>query len=155
MNCHQGQTKHLEGTRWLSRWDKEVELWTKLLYFGLTVGRGMAFSVDFVVRPLNARPTVGSQTLGEEYTDIWMHSASAGVPSWHARAALVLLPTFPSYMFARWGAYLSPTSRFASLVRRVPILLEIFSEINLAAFYFRGTYYDLTKRILGIRYVSA
>lgn len=27
------------GTRWLMRWDKEVELTMKLLYYGLTMGR--------------------------------------------------------------------------------------------------------------------
>ncbi|KAI0733969.1 Pex12 amino terminal region-domain-containing protein [Fomitopsis betulina] len=125
------------GTRWLSRWDKEVELCIKLLYFGLTVGRGV-------------------QTLGEEYTDIWVHSAhTGGVPSWRTGAALVLLPTLPSYMLARWGTYLPPTSRLTSLVRSVPALLETLSEINLAIFYFRGTYYNLAKRILGIRYISA
>lgn len=101
-------------------------------------------------------PTEGSQTLGEEYTDIWVHSTyTGGLPSWRARAALVFLPTLPSYMFARWGTYLPPTSRLTSLVRRLPALLEILSEINLAVFYFRGIYYALIKRMLRIRYVSA
>jgi hypothetical protein len=27
-------------------------------------------------------------------------------------------------------------------------------EVNLAAFYVRGTYYDLVKRLLGIQHVS-
>ncbi|KAH9836547.1 peroxisome assembly protein per8 [Rhodofomes roseus] len=125
------------GTRWLSRWDKEFELCTKLLYLGLTVGRA-------------------TQTLGEEYTDIWIHPThSGGVPAWRARAALVLLPTLPSYMLSRWGSHLPPTSKLTSLVRRLPALLEILSEVNLAVFYFRGTYYDLVKRMLGIRYISA
>ena len=30
----------LLGTRWLLRWDKEVDLALKLLYYGLTIGRG-------------------------------------------------------------------------------------------------------------------
>lgn len=29
-----------KGTRWLTRWDKEVELGVKLMYYGLSVGRG-------------------------------------------------------------------------------------------------------------------
>lgn len=29
-----------QGTRWLTRWDKEVDLLSKLLYYGLTTGRG-------------------------------------------------------------------------------------------------------------------
>lgn len=31
---------YLLGTRWLLRWDKEVDLVLKLLYYGLTIGRG-------------------------------------------------------------------------------------------------------------------
>lgn len=30
------------GTRWLTRWDKEVELLAKLAYYGLTTLRGMS-----------------------------------------------------------------------------------------------------------------
>lgn len=30
------------GSRWLARWDKELDLLVKLLYFGLTSGRGKA-----------------------------------------------------------------------------------------------------------------
>lgn len=29
------------GTRWLSKWDKEIGLFVKLLYYGLTIGRGV------------------------------------------------------------------------------------------------------------------
>lgn len=28
------------GTRWLTRWDKEIDLCVNLLYYGLTIGRG-------------------------------------------------------------------------------------------------------------------
>lgn len=127
----------------------------KLLYFGLTVGRGKLFKMPLSRCYSTHVFLQGVQTLGEEYTDIWVHSAhTGGVPSWRTGAALVLLPTLPSYMLARWGTYLPPTSRLTSLVRSVPALLETLSEINLAIFYFRGTYYNLAKRILGIRYVS-
>ena len=33
-------TDVVPGTRWLTRWDKEIELFVKLLYYGLTTGRG-------------------------------------------------------------------------------------------------------------------
>ncbi|OSX67938.1 hypothetical protein POSPLADRAFT_1129039 [Postia placenta MAD-698-R-SB12] len=125
------------GTRWMTRWDKEIELATKLLYYGLTVGQA-------------------AQTLGEEYTDIWLHSANASrPPSRRTRLALLLLPTLPSYLLARWGSRLSPSSRLGSVLRRLPTLLEIISEMNLAVFYFRGVYYDIVKRVLGARYISS
>ncbi|KIK99903.1 hypothetical protein PAXRUDRAFT_131046 [Paxillus rubicundulus Ve08.2h10] len=125
------------GTRWLTRWDKEVDVVVKLLYYGLSVGRAV-------------------QTLGEEYTDIWEHSALTGqTPSKVSRIALVLLPILPSYILARCGSrlgFLSP--KVATALRILPTCLEVAAEINLAAFYLRGTYYDLTKRILGIRHIS-
>lgn len=109
----------------------------KLLYYGLTIGQA-------------------TQTLGEEYTGIWMHSVQTDMqPSRHLRVALILLPTLPSYIAAKWGSALSQDSKLTSLLRRVPSFLEIVAEINLAIFYLRGTFYHLTKRILRTRYISA
>lgn len=109
----------------------------KLLYYGLSVGRA-------------------TQTLGEEYTDIWQHSVhSERVPSARVRAALIVLPTLPSYLLSRWGSLIPPSSSIGSALKRLPLILEVLSEINLAIFYFRGTYYDLAKRVLGIRYLSS
>ncbi|KAG8220127.1 Pex12 amino terminal region-domain-containing protein, partial [Butyriboletus roseoflavus] len=126
------------GTRWLLKWDKEIDLALKLLYYGLTIGRAV-------------------QTLGEEYTDIWQHSAFGGrAPSRASRIALVLLPTLPAYILAKWGSHLSSLSpRVASTLRVLPMFLEVAAEVNLAIFYLRGTYYDLTKRVLGIQHVSS
>lgn len=105
---------------------------------------------------LTLRSPTAAQTLGEEYTDIWLHSAHASrPPSRRTRLALLLLPTLPSYLLARWGSRLSPSSRLGSVLRRLPTLLEIISEMNLAVFYFRGVYYDIVKRVLGARYVRA
>ena len=80
--------------------------------------------------------------------------SSGRAPSRASRIALVLLPTLPSYILARWGSHLSSLSpKMASALRVLPICLEVAAEVNLAIFYLRGTYYDLTKRILGIRHV--
>jgi peroxin-10 len=96
------------------------------------------------------------QTLGEEYTDIWQHSAfNQRVPSYRTRVALILLPTLPSYLLARWGSELASLDpRVSSLLRALPTAFEVASEINLAIFYLRGTYYNIAKRLLGIRHVS-
>lgn len=140
------------GTRWLLRWDKEVDLVLKLLYYGVTIGRGSQHRcIPF--RSLTMPEAV--QTLGEEYTDVWQHSAFSGkVPSRASRIALVLLPTLPSYILAKWGSHLSALSpKIASALRVLPMCLEVAAEVNLAIFYLRGTYYDLTKRMLGIQHV--
>ncbi|KAJ6519311.1 Pex12 amino terminal region-domain-containing protein [Mycena sanguinolenta] len=129
------------GTRWLSRWDKEVDLLVKLGYYGLTTARA-------------------TQTLGEEYTDIWQYSAfqRSVPPSRLTRAALVLLPTLPGYLLARlddlYPEYGQP-SRFRKSLKTLPSVLEVLAELNLAVFYIQGTYYDLAKRVLGIRKVSS
>ncbi|KAH9927507.1 Pex12 amino terminal region-domain-containing protein [Epithele typhae] len=125
------------GTRWLTRWDKEIDFAVNILYYGLTVG-------------------LGSQTLGEEYTDIWLHpSRTRRRLNPRLRAALVLLPTLPSYLLHKWGASLSQTSLIGATLRNIPTLLEVLAEVNLAIFYLRGTYYNLVKRLLGIKYISA
>ncbi|EIW64994.1 peroxisome assembly protein per8 [Trametes versicolor FP-101664 SS1] len=125
------------GTRWLTRWDKEIDFAANVLYYGLTAG-------------------LGSQTLGEEYTDIWLNSSRTHRrPSPHLRATLILLPTLPSYLLSRWGSAISQTSKAGALLRRIPTALEVLSEINLAIFYLRGTYYGVVRRVLGIKYISA
>ncbi|TDL28878.1 hypothetical protein BD410DRAFT_781435 [Rickenella mellea] len=126
------------GTRWLTRWDKEVELSAKLVYYGLTTGRAI-------------------QTLGEEYTNIWQHSdIQHGTPSLTTRTALVLFPTLPTYLLARLGPRLSESSsRFTKFLHKLPVILEVLTEINLAAFYFRGTYHDIVRRLLGVRNISS
>ncbi|KAF8973822.1 Pex12 amino terminal region-domain-containing protein, partial [Flammula alnicola] len=129
------------GTRWLTRWDKELDLAVKLCYYGLTTGRA-------------------TQTLGEEYTDIWQHSSytRAVPPSASIRAALILLSLVPSYILGRWGQSASLIHTHpvvAKWFRRFPIAVDIATEVNLAIFYLTGTYYDLVKRIMGIQHISS
>ncbi|KAJ3563763.1 hypothetical protein NP233_g8733 [Leucocoprinus birnbaumii] len=127
------------GTRWLTRWEKEVDLLTKLLYFGITSGRG-------------------NQSLGEEYTDIWQYSSftSRTPPSIRIRGLLIFLSTFPSYFLAKWAASPGLSTRhprFASFMKTLPSLINVSTEVNLAIFYLRGSYYDLSRRLLGVQHV--
>ena len=71
------------------------------------------------------------------------------------RAALVFLPAFPAYAISRFENRLSGgDERIARVLRRLPSILDVISEMNLAAFYFRGVYYGLVNRILGVRNVG-
>ncbi|KAH7104760.1 Pex12 amino terminal region-domain-containing protein [Auriculariales sp. MPI-PUGE-AT-0066] len=129
------------GTRWLMRWEKEVDLVTRLLYLGLTSG-------------------LVNQTLGEEYVDIWQRAARTGrPPSQVRRWALVLLYCLPPYLAARQqqssAAIDGPGSLRQRILRMLPGALEIGLETNLALFYFAGTYYSLAKRVLGVRHISS
>ena len=98
--------------------------------------------------------SVAAQTLGEEYTDIWQSTSSGVGVSQSRRLALILLPVLPVYVAARLNVRYPPGDSTLGKVRQsLPATLEIVGEINLALFYLRGVYYDLVKRVLGIRYV--
>jgi peroxin-10 len=100
---------------------------------------------------LNIQTSVAAQTLGEEYTDVWQYSSRLRrFPSRPLRVALVILPSLPAYLLVKFNSRI-PSGSF---LRNVPALIETLSEINLAIFYLRGTYQDIVKRFLGIRYVS-
>lgn len=139
----------------MTRWDKEVELFVKLGYYGLTTGRGKQRFSPYPQTGNSTTDNAAIQTLGEEYTDTWQHSSfDQRLPSHRARAALILLPTLPSYILARWGSGLTRLNpRISVLLKALPTAFEVASEINLAVFYLRGTYYDLVKRLLGIQHV--
>lgn len=74
----------------------------------------------------------------------------------YIRALLVLLPTLPAYLLARTGPSLSSRSERIKLLLKGSVnVLEVLSELNLAIFYLRGTYYEGVRRVLGIRHVCA
>ncbi|KAF9519782.1 hypothetical protein BS47DRAFT_1287934 [Hydnum rufescens UP504] len=126
------------GTRWLTRWDKEVEFLSKVVYYGFTTLRGI-------------------QTLGEEYVDISTISMiDRRPPSFKLRAGLVLLLTLPSYLLSRLTRHMSqPNGYISNTLNALPNIFEALTEINLALFYLTGRYYSLTNRVLRIRHMSA
>ncbi|KAF8528021.1 Pex12 amino terminal region-domain-containing protein [Hysterangium stoloniferum] len=123
------------GTRWLLRWEKEVSLFSKMGYYGLTTA--YAF-----------------QTLGEEYTDIWQLSHRTKLSSRKTLLVLASLSAVPQYLLRYLLPMVNGHSRLTKFARHLPLALDILTEANLAVFYFFGTYYDLLKRLLRIRYVT-
>jgi peroxin-10 len=94
------------------------------------------------------------QTLGEEYTNIWLHPTWARSP--RIRAALILLPTIPSYLLVRLGPSLySRYPRSKDIAIAAVNALEVVGEVNLAVFYISGVYYRLVRRLLGVPHVRA
>ena len=69
---------------------------------------------------------------------------------------MILLPTLPSYIIARFARHLplDPGRMGSKIIRAIPNILEALTEINLAMFYLTGAYYTPSSRILKIRYVS-
>lgn len=154
-----GRPPCVAGTRWLTRFDKEVELSVRLVYHALTTGRGQSPPSQSI--PQTARSLIPNilfflaiQTLGEEYTNVWAHPKWARSP--RIRAALVLLPTIPSYILARLGPPLfSCYPRSKGVVTAVMGALDVAGEVNLAMFYISGVYYRLVRRLLGVPHVRA
>jgi peroxin-10 len=139
------------------RWEKEVDLVTRLFYLGLTTGlrkpRGnhVRLELTFV---LTVNPT-----LGEEYVGIWQRvTTTRRPPTLLRRWMLILFLCIPPYLAAREEQRyrVAPSEQDTlkkRLMRLLPGTLEFALEANLAIFYFAGTYYSLAKRLLGIRQV--
>ena len=155
--CINKNLRTITGTRWLTRWDKELNLFVKLCYYGFTTGAGTDECIPHTTDRL-IYYSAATQTLGEEYTGIWQYSPSTQTvpPSSLVRTALIILSLVPSYFIARLGQNVSLNNRHpnaAKWLNRLPSTLDVVTEIHLALFYLRGNYYDLVKRILGIHHV--
>lgn len=147
------------GTRWIQRWDKEVDLLTKLVYYALTTGRGMWIPWGSPPYIVAHAPITATQTLGEEYTDIWQYDSrrSRFPPSTLWRFNFIALNVLPSYILAKVSNASSLAARRPQLVAWLKKLSQVFSvasELNLAIFYLRGSYYNPIQRLLGVRNVS-
>ena len=151
--------RRLYGARFIHKHDLEAHTLTELLYLGLTT-------------------LIGNRTLGEEYCDIIQISDhSLRLPAFSSRAGYILsavllpytltkiLPRFRSRMRLKLETNLqrkSSLSRFAFSQRLQSYILENLSTITssspiyaltLSIFYFTGSYYHLSKRFFGLRYI--
>jgi len=140
------------GTRWLAGNDDRVQLLTDSIYFGLTT-------------------FLGSQTLGEEYIDILQYSVKTKrLPTPVRRFLLVACHILLPFGVRRAWTTLrkraanddSGESRLGTLLTRIGSILPTYETVfgtnlravHLAVFYLTGRYYDLSKRLVGIRYVG-
>ncbi|KYK56825.1 RING-1 like protein [Drechmeria coniospora] len=152
--------RHLLGARATHAVAPELRSLASLLYFSVTT-------------------LPGNRTLGEEYCDlVQVESPTGRLPAFNARAAYVAGTIVLPYLISRClpalrarirtlverrldtlrrrGADTSREARIwgymarhlTSLTSAAPI-----QAVTLALFYFNGTYYELTKRLLSLRYV--
>ena len=153
--------RRLYGSRFSQTYNAEARTFTDLLYFGLTT-------------------CIGNRSLGEEYCDVYqIESQSRQLPSIGRRTGYILsavllpytlskiLPSLRSRIRLKIENNLSraPRSSQASLFYRLQsYLLENLSTItsvstspiyaiSLAVFYFTGSYYHISKRLFGLRYI--
>lgn len=152
--------RQLKGARFTHKWSNETSTFADLLYLSLTT-------------------LIGNRTLGEEYCDIvQIEDDTLKLPSITRRAGYILsaillpyglnkiLPTFraklrhrlernlrrmvkhnhtKSYSF-RLQSYI--LSHLSTLTSPSPI-----HALTLTIFYFTGSYYELSKRLWGLRYI--
>ncbi|KAK7226431.1 hypothetical protein V2G26_014434 [Clonostachys chloroleuca] len=132
--------RRLLGARATHAVAPELRTSASLLYFALTT-------------------LAGNRTLGEEYCDLVQLEGDTGkLPSLERRASYIagsiLLPYAASRLLPRSAPASAPSSTAASTpsarAARPP---PASPALTLAAFYFSGTYYQLSKRLLSLRYV--
>ena len=153
--------RSLYGSRFSQTYTSEAHTFTELLYLGLTT-------------------CIGNRTLGEEYCDVYqIENQTRELPAIGRRTGYVLsavllpytlsklLPSLRSRIRLKIESNLSraPRSSRASMYGRLQYyLLENLSTItsvsnspihaiSLAVFYFSGSYYHLSKRLFGLRYI--
>ena len=159
-----GIIRRLYGVRFSNKYDSEARTFTELLYLGLTT-------------------FIGNRTLGEEYCDILHLTDDAHhLPAIRRRTGYIisavllpytltkLLPAFRTRVrlkleanLRRWRSkHASKGEAQAASTRFQSYLLTHLSTItspspiyalSLTIFYFTGSYYHLSKRLLGLRYI--
>lgn len=139
-----------KGSRFLHNHASSISAVTDLLYLGLTT-------------------LLGARTLGEEYCDIFYVSSNFRLPSWKRRAGLVLSSALGPIVMQRFisklslqlenyslstNGHASKKGKFFSLVKRALVSsnVQTLATLHLAIFYFFGHYYQVTKRLWGMRY---
>ncbi len=151
--------RRLYGARFIHKYDSEAHTFTELLYLGLTT-------------------LIGNRTLGEEYCDIIQISDhSLQLPAFSSRAGYILsvvllpytltkiLPRFRSRMRLKLESNLQRKSSSALSAFSQRLQLYILTNLSnltspspiyaltLSIFYFTGSYYHLSKRFFGLRYI--
>jgi peroxin-10 len=152
--------RRLYGARFLHTYTSEARTFSELLYLGLTT-------------------FIGNRTLGEEYCDIiQIEDDTLKLPAISRRAGYIVttillpyslnrvLPSFRSRIRTKLKSNLRKLSRnkqqTSTSFRIQSYLLNHLSTITspspihaltLTVFYFTGSYYQLSKRIWGLRYI--
>lgn len=133
-------------------YSKEISIGAKLIYLALTTLRG-------------------KRTLGEEYVDlIYVNRRGNGLIRRHKRLLFLLSYTLLPYALSRLVRLLTRNNKLeeeeeeegnnatqSGLVRffnaeSFGSILDCLTDLNLIAFYFKGNFYNISKRVFGMRY---
>lgn len=127
----------LKGQLFVNSFPKEVSVLVKLLYLGLTT--------------LTSR-----RTLGEEYVDlVYVSRKGDDLIRTIKRGLFVVSYAVGPYLLPKlYKKYYSTNNTDDELSKDLTStdVLNTMLDLNLVIFYFTGTYYDVFKRIFGMRY---
>lgn len=132
----------LKGVRFTHRHAASIQALGASLYLGLTT-------------------LAGSRTLGEEYTDIFYLTPNRDLPPrWRLAAYVIssgLAPLVVPKLAAKLRELRSNDDEDDDSDNLLADLLSPASwvAVNLCIFYLTGTYYQISKRVLGLRYAFA
>lgn len=103
---------------------------------------------------------LGNQTLGEEYCNLILVTPSLSIPSLNKRLLLSLSYSFDTLLIDKSIWLLSRillqyySCDFTQLKSSFELFLDLFRKLNICSSFFNGTYIDLAKYILSIKYLS-
>ncbi|KAI9504266.1 Pex12 amino terminal region-domain-containing protein, partial [Coemansia spiralis] len=122
------------GTRYYAAHQDEIDAASKVVYYGLTT-------------------LSGAPTLGEEYCGIMQIDRNQLYPSLGRRFLMVLLQAGSGFSVLRVLVAARGWLQRQRLRKRQTGIFSKLSMVHLALFYFAGAYYNISKRLTGIRYV--
>ncbi|ODV96786.1 hypothetical protein PACTADRAFT_1370 [Pachysolen tannophilus NRRL Y-2460] len=139
-----------KGQRFVHTHPEELTILSKFVYLSLTT-------------------LLGSKTLGEEYTDlIYVSKDGKKLPALAKRLGFVLSYSLLPYIFVlltkklrsidseadeekKDNSFLVKIKKFLSSIH-YKSLMDTIMNIHIALFYLNGKYYNLSKRLFGLRY---
>jgi peroxin-10 len=129
--------KELKGSRFVHKYQSDLNVLLKLIYFLVTTG-------------------VGARTLGEEYVDLSYVSRNGrhGITKIRRLAFIVTYVLVP-YLISKISKSMNSSNAMIEKILNKLTFINVLDLMNLhlALFYFSGKYYDISKRLFGMRYV--
>ncbi|SMN22269.1 similar to Saccharomyces cerevisiae YDR265W PEX10 Peroxisomal membrane E3 ubiquitin ligase, required for for Ubc4p-dependent Pex5p ubiquitination and peroxisomal matrix protein import [Maudiozyma saulgeensis] len=135
----------LKGQLFTNLYRKHISIASKLLYFALTT-------------------LIGKKTLGEEYVDIFIvNKKNKGLVKRYQRLLFIFGYTLGPYLIQKlislWKRHyqtLKEEEDNENNSEEIPweTITNGLLDIHMLIFYFKGAYYDASRRISGIRYVT-
>ncbi|GAA5884853.1 hypothetical protein JCM6882_007124 [Rhodosporidiobolus microsporus] len=169
-------SRALLGTRWLQKWSKELQQGSKVAYFGLTtllgsqtLGEEYCDVMQFQRRDrrppsfprraaLVALHTLFPYFLARAYANLRRSLITRHEAAQAADAEFDALFTTSAAPLPKKSLSGRLLERLAAVAKELPsfetLTEDYLRSVHLAVFYLFGRYYNLSKRVTGIRFIS-